>query len=285
MYKMMKKGMFPRIAAVMLMLTLLSTCVISGTFAKYTTTGNTSASARVAKWGVEINAENGGSPFSTSYATDDEGAKVSASLEQSVKAGGEKPEAVFAPGTRGTLGSIGLTGTPEVAVRTRYDSKDDTTKILDLGTGWKVSNGGEGTEEEYCPLVFIVKTVAINKPEEEGGAVTTTTTTKYLFVGGTVNGTTIKDVAALEKAVADEVKESSAYFAPGTDLSQNDVLSDVGVTVEWWWPFDANDNDLKGITELSALAAKLSNEKDTKLAEAGAASITFNLEVTVEQVD
>ena len=280
MYKMMKKGMFPRIAAVMLMLTLLSTCVISGTFAKYTTSGDTSASARIAKWGVKITAENGGSPFSTSYATDDEKAKVSASLEQSVKAGGVNPEAVFAPGTRGTLGSIGLAGTPEVAVKITYDSKDDTTGILDLGDGWKVSNGGEGTEE-YCPLVFIVKTVAINEPEEEGGEVTTTTTTKYLFV----NGTTIKDVAALEKAVADEVKESSAYFAPGTDLSQNDVLGDVGVTVEWWWPFDANDNDLKGITELSALAAKLSDEKDTKLAEAGAASITFNLEVTVEQVD
>ena len=270
MYKMMKKGMFPRIAAVMLMLTLLSTCVISGTFAKYTTNGKTSASARVAKWGVKITAENGGSPFSTSYATDDEGAKVSASLEQSVKAGGVNPEAVFAPGTRGTLGSIGLTGTPEVAVKITYDSKDDTTKILDLGTGWKVSDGGEGTEE-YCPLVFIVKTV---RAAEEGP----TTTTKYLFVGGG----TIADVEDLEEAVTKEVKNSSAYFEPGTDLSQNDVLGDVGVTVEWWWPFDASD--LAGNEELNALAAKLSDEKDTELA-AGTASITFNLSVTVEQVD
>ena len=269
MYKMMKKGMFPRIAAVMLMLTLLSTCVISGTFAKYTDTGNTSASARIAKWGVEITAENGGSPFSTSYATDDEGAKVSASLEQSVKAGGENPEAVFAPGTRGTLGSIGLTGTPEVAVNITYGTNTDGGKMLDLGTGWTVDGAA------YCPLVFIVKTV---------GAAGAEPTTKYLFVGGTkVDGTKIEDVLALEAAVADEVKNSSAYFEPGTDLSQNDVLSDVGVTVEWWWPFDADD--LTGIDELAALAAKLSDEKDTKLAEAGAASITFNLFVTVEQVD
>lgn len=266
MYKMMKKGMFPRIAAVMLMLTLLSTCVISGTFAKYVTEGSTTASARIAKWGVEINAENGGSPFSTSYATDDEGAKVSASLEQSVKAGGENSEAVFAPGTRGTLGSIGLTGTPEVAVNITYGTHTDGGKMLDLGKGWTV----DGTA--YCPLVFIVKTV---------GAAGEEPTTKYLFV----DGNTIADVAALERAVAAEVENSSAYFAPGTDLSQNDVLSDVGVTVEWWWPFDADDPDLAGIAELEALDGILDDKKDTKLAEAGAASITFNLYVTVEQVD
>ena len=137
MYKMMKKGMFPRIAAVMLMLTLLSTCVISGTFAKYTTNGKTSASARVAKWGVFVQSTS--DIFSTEYATDDEAAE-SASIATSVKAN----SAVLAPGTTGNLGAITVTGKPEVAVAITY------TADLTL-TGWEDSDGNV-----YCPIVFNV---------------------------------------------------------------------------------------------------------------------------------
>ena len=45
------KNKFMRIAAVMLMLCLVTTCAISGTFAKYTTEGAGEDSARVAYWG------------------------------------------------------------------------------------------------------------------------------------------------------------------------------------------------------------------------------------------
>lgn len=45
------KNKFMRIAAVMLMLCLVTTCAISGTFAKYTTEGSGDDQARVAYWG------------------------------------------------------------------------------------------------------------------------------------------------------------------------------------------------------------------------------------------
>ena len=45
------KNKFMRIAAVMLMLCLVTTCAISGTFAKYTTANSGDDSARVAYWG------------------------------------------------------------------------------------------------------------------------------------------------------------------------------------------------------------------------------------------
>lgn len=45
------KNKFMRIAAVMLMLCLVTTCAISGTFAKYTTKGSGEDTARVAYWG------------------------------------------------------------------------------------------------------------------------------------------------------------------------------------------------------------------------------------------
>ena len=49
----MKKNKTMRLASVLLILTLLTTSVISGTFAKYTTTASGSDSARVAYWGFK----------------------------------------------------------------------------------------------------------------------------------------------------------------------------------------------------------------------------------------
>ena len=50
----MKKNKLMRAASILLVATLISTCAISGTFAKYVTTGSATNTARVAKWGVEL---------------------------------------------------------------------------------------------------------------------------------------------------------------------------------------------------------------------------------------
>ena len=47
----MKKNVMMRVASVLLVAVMLTTCVISGTFAKYVTDGTATDSARVAKWG------------------------------------------------------------------------------------------------------------------------------------------------------------------------------------------------------------------------------------------
>ena len=47
----MKKNRMLRLASALLILTLLTTSVIGGTFAKYVSTGSVSDTARVAKWG------------------------------------------------------------------------------------------------------------------------------------------------------------------------------------------------------------------------------------------
>jgi len=52
----MRKNKIMRFASLILVLTLLSTSVISGTFAKYTTTAEGSDSARVAVWGINADA-------------------------------------------------------------------------------------------------------------------------------------------------------------------------------------------------------------------------------------
>lgn len=65
----MKKNKMMRAASALLIAVLLTTCAVSGTFAKYTTSETGSDTARVAKWGVEVTAE--GTMFADAYATDD----------------------------------------------------------------------------------------------------------------------------------------------------------------------------------------------------------------------
>ena len=126
----MKMNKFIRLASVMLMLCLITTCAISGTFAKYTTDGTASDTARVAKWGVTVNV-TGSDLFAESY----NGGQVSAT------------EDVVAPGTSGTLAGITISGSPEVAANVKFDA------TLDLGDKWTTT----GTDV-YCPIVFTVGT-------------------------------------------------------------------------------------------------------------------------------
>ena len=69
----MKKNVMMRLASFLLVAVLISTSAISGTYAKYVTADEGTDTARVAKWGVEIEAESFGM-FDTNYATDDDNA-------------------------------------------------------------------------------------------------------------------------------------------------------------------------------------------------------------------
>lgn len=137
----MKKNTTMRIAALLFVAVLMTTCVISGSFAKYVTSGSVSDSARVAKFGVTVNTTS--DLFSQTYAKDDTTFTVNAnSVSASAK--------VVAPGTEGDITSASLSGTPEVAVRVSYDNVD-----LAL-TGWTVSSA------YYCPLVITVNSTDID---------------------------------------------------------------------------------------------------------------------------
>lgn len=51
----MKKNVMMRVASILLVAVLLTTCAISGTFAKYVATTTGTDSARVAKWNMRVN--------------------------------------------------------------------------------------------------------------------------------------------------------------------------------------------------------------------------------------
>ena len=128
----MKKNVIMRVASALLVAVLLSTCAISGTFAKYVTSETTQDSARVAKWGVTITAN--GTTFAKEYkdVAGDAGTMVVSDVK------------VVAPGTRGDLAAMTLAGTPEVAVNVKYEA----TLVLNY---WTLADASE-----YCPIVFTV---------------------------------------------------------------------------------------------------------------------------------
>ena len=127
------KNKFMRIAAVALMLCLVTTCAISGTFAKYTTEGTATDTARVAKWGITVTAPTD-EAFAKKYndTASESGVKVVSTTE------------VVAPGTNGTLPTPVIAGTAEVAVEVIVSA----TITLDKWTT-------DGTDE-YCPIEFTV---------------------------------------------------------------------------------------------------------------------------------
>ena len=63
----MKKNKAMRLASALLVLTLLTTCAISGTFAKYTTSTTGTDKARVAYWGFDQAAETTSDLFAGEY--------------------------------------------------------------------------------------------------------------------------------------------------------------------------------------------------------------------------
>ena len=69
----MKKNKMMRLASLLLVMVLMTTCVIGGTFAKYTSTATSSDTARVANWGFEAVSMDLTGLFATTYETHTDG--------------------------------------------------------------------------------------------------------------------------------------------------------------------------------------------------------------------
>ena len=243
----MKKNKMMRIASVLLVATLLSTCVISGTFAKYVTSGSSTDKARVAKFGVKVIGSD--NLFWTDYyAADDNTAanEFTGSVDTSIT--GEK---IVAPGTKGSLAKIQITGTPEVKVEVSF--KAESTVL----NNWFVNEEGLDASNPgtlyYCPLVFTI-----------GGASGTPTIVDGKNYIGNQAGLVNKINAAID-GVAKE------YYNALTDLS---TVGASGITIDWEWPFSVSDLYDKYDTYLGDQAA---------LGNAAVAELTFSVVVT--QID
>lgn len=204
----MKKNRMMRVASGLLVAVLLTTCVISGTFAKYITADDANDSARVAKFGVVVTAE--GSLFEKSYLhapETGENATVVASEEVDV----------VAPGTNNADNAFkfSITGKPEVDVKVEVvvtDAGEDV--FLKAGT-YEDLTTGDATDEyvlgaDYYPVKYTLK--------HKGVAVT-----------GAENVTLAQLETALE---AISVAKVDANTDLATEFGEYEI--------SWAWDFDDN---------------------------------------------
>lgn len=119
----MRKSKSMRMASGLLVVTMLSTCMISGTFARYTTQDNASDTARVAKWGVELQVD--GSLFEPGYLeATNTATENTTGVSVLHSSGSANADFVVAPGTKSDKGfHFSLNGTPEVATLTNATIK------------------------------------------------------------------------------------------------------------------------------------------------------------------
>ena len=213
----MKKNVMMRVASVMLVLVLLTSSVISGTFAKYVTTGSASDNARVAHWGVTITPN--GAMFEKEYAKDDNTYTLGANTVVS-----SDEWKLVAPGTTDGLTEVVLQGTPEVATRVTYDA------TVVLGP-WTLSDS-----TEYCPVYFTIEGKTYGIDADCG-------------ISCDVQATSVSDLATKIETAIEECKKD---YAPNTDLY---AMNGDYPSVTWTWPFYTDDaHDVKD-TDLGNLAA------------------------------
>ena len=199
-----KKNWTMRAAVLMLALVLITSCFVGGTFAKYVTSGDAADHARVAKWGVTVDAHGTGDVFAKEYA-------AAAGNGNTVIAGGEYK--VIAPGTKkdnATL--VTLSGKPEVAVNVTYSAEHFSLTGKWLGDA----------NTFYCPLIIKVT-------HKENGTDKTET----------IECAKMNSKEEVAEAIKTAVAACSANYEPKTDLS---TLENGGLKISWEWPFEGTEN-------------------------------------------
>lgn len=247
----MKKNKSMRAAGGLMIATLLSTSIVSGTYAKYVTSDSAKDSARVAKFGVEVKAD--GKLFDKTYLTtsntpggataDDNGTVLSVESSGAVN----KIENVVAPGTKNGEGiSFSVTGQPEVDVAVKIEIKNTSDVWLGKGTYPNMTNG-DVFDSKYDETNDIFENAAAYYP------------IKYTL---TQKGTEIVKDGKLQ----DVIEKLNTVFNGGTAEGNTETVYDAGADLStalgnfqltWEWDFDASGagtND-KQDTLLGDLAA------------------------------
>lgn len=266
----MKKNRMMRFASLVLVLTLLSTCAISGTFAKYTTTTSGADSARVAKWGVQMGVSDDTTLFKTTYAKDDASVTLTGTANTTNSVNAENSKDVVAPGTKGSF-EFFITGTPEVAVNVAItldgdgdaDTTDDNLSMITLPAATyvdytKAPVGSFTLSNNYYPVVWTLKR-SDTKPTD----------------WGSVTAATTGNLQAIQDYFADGSTAVSGNFAPNTKLDTKFGY----YQLSWSWAFEKNDS---ADTYLGNCAAGI----PTDIVKPGVVlNEVFSLKIAVTQID
>ena len=249
----MKKNVMMRVASLLMVCVLATTCGISGTFAKYVTSNFSQDNARVAKFGVTVKGYT--DMFAKNYIETAEDDAVAATVASSTT------EDVVAPGTQGTLTGFDVNGQPEVDVRVSYKVNDFTM------ANWAVDVNKDGTTDEvYCPIVF---TISKNGVEEK------------CFIGDGI----ATDITEL---VAEVVGKIDGYYV---DYQANELLDgnvDDDLVISWKWHFEGKVEHTGGTgpdCQYDAKDTLLGDQAAVDTDGIPAATINLKVTCTVTQID
>lgn len=256
----MKKNKMMRLASAMMVMTLMTTSVISGTFAKYVTSDEGSDTARVAKFGVTVTKD--GYLFSDSYLNepteydeDETGAAIT------VQADSEGTN-VVAPGTESTDAGLtfAITGTPEVDVELSIEVSDyaDDIFLKDVdGLPNMTTTADDDTlelSEDYYPV-------------------------KYTLWQKTSDDDAFNPVEGAEDVNLSVLATKLAGLSVERYDANTDLAKEVGtLKITWKWDFEVND---AADTLLGNLAAN-EDEVDDLLPDGAEYGLNTGLTVTVK---
>ncbi len=256
----MKKNKMMRLASAMMVMTLMTTSVISGTFAKYVTSDSATDKARVAKWGVTVTAVNN-DMFTKTYETN---ATVDdSSIINSVVSSTD--DKLVAPGTKNEEGiTFAITGTPEVACKV----------AIKVGA---VDASGNVTAD---PVVDVyLKNGTYSDPTGKAETFTVDMTDGFYYpVVYTLTRTPAGGVA--ETVATGNLASVMEKFANKTDEYQAKTnLDEVCGTYKltWAWAFESGNDEAD--TFLGNLVASGGTDPNASTA------INFGVEISVTQID
>lgn len=262
----MRKNKMMRAASALLVAVLLTTSTISGTFAKYVTTASGSDTARVAKWGVQVDmtafADSTTDLFTDTYARDS-----ATGIANTVVA----TEDVVAPGTKHEgIVAFTLTGTPEVAVHVDFEvtnsAKDDEPVDVVLPEG----NYTDWTQAPYTgtfavaapgyyPVVFtLVDTADETTPLAQG---------------------TLADIKTFLEGKNNDYDANTSLETILGGTSGEYKLS-------WAWEYtNAALGEISNNDRADTLLGNIAADKTTYGVVGASTTIDFAIEITVTQID
>ena len=247
----MKKNAMLKIAAILMVAVLLTTCAISSTFAKYVTTveKDSSGEAVVANWNLKIINDASAELFKPTFTddTDDIVAKIDGTKH------------VLAPGTKNDSGAfaVSLEGKPEVAF------------AIYAYVNVELANWTAGSSD-YCPVVFTVNGTAMTDKAVTGTDAVEAYETKIEeaiaagILGVDLTKTTLKTVS--KDIDGDDVAEQ-VYYVEYPALTDVETELDCGADVKWEWKFEGLSGQTDALdTELGNAATKATIEIDYAVA-------------------
>ena len=252
------------ILSVVLCISLVGTAVLSGTLTKYATSSASRALARVAKWGIDIDA---GSDLSTTYRTSGNVLMLSTSGDKAIM-----------PATIGSLTYVKTAGSPEVKYDIDIDGdkkSSNNDRAFSIGNGYlassKLIRGEDGKPVEYFPIIirFVIFDIEAN------GTKNVTFSKTYAIKR---NDSVHVDVACTN--VSNLIKKVNADIDTVLDVANNAPNPNLNrvYSVEWEWigQPDAGSYQTNYLdTALSEVMAKPENR--------GAFGITLDLKFEMRQ--